>query len=52
MVEELGASDEAGGRGLLELVSSTSAGEEVVSKARRSVFGAVSYIRMCPMGFY
>jgi hypothetical protein len=52
MVEELGASDEAGGRRLLELVPITSAWEEVVSKARGSVFGAVSYIKMCLMSFY
>jgi hypothetical protein len=42
----------AGGRGLLELAPITSAGENVVSKARGSIFGAVSYINMCPMSFY
>jgi hypothetical protein len=52
MVGELGASDEVGGRGFLELVPSTSTGEEVVSEARGPVFGTLSYIKMRPMILY
>lgn len=43
VVEELGAGDEAGGCGLLELVPGACPGEKVVSEACDAVFRAVSY---------
>lgn len=43
LVAELGISDEAGGRGLLELVSGPSTRQEVVSKTRHAISGAVSH---------